>query len=140
MAKHLGLVLLAALVVGCGTSSTTPSEAGVEGSTSFGALDASIGARAGRVLNACSGGPESACHASGAGGMHLPDDPPNLVDVPSTERPDMARVRRFDPARSYLMLKVLDDGGIDGGRMPLGGALDPADIETLRSWIEAGAP
>ena len=115
-------------------------DAAAEGPPTLGGLDASIGARAGRLLNSCSGGPESACHGTNAGGMHLPDSPPNLVDVPSVERPDLVRVRRFAPEESYLMLKILGDGGIDGGRMPLGGALDPSDIETFRAWIEAGAP
>jgi hypothetical protein len=131
------------MLLGSCASRASPSSAddgGVGGTASFGALDASLSARAGRLLGTCSGGPESSCHASGAGGMHLPDDPPNLVDVPSTERPSMVRVRRFDPDQSYLMLKILDDGGIDGGRMPLGGTLEPAEIETLRAWIAAGAP
>ncbi|HEY8074976.1 MAG TPA: hypothetical protein VIF62_12720 [Labilithrix sp.] len=102
--------------------------------------DGSIGARAGRLLLAsCSGGPESSCHAMGAGEMTIPGS--DLVDVPSSERPDMVRVKPFDPARSYLWLKVLGDGGIDGARMPKDqDPLDPDAAATLLSWIAAGAP
>jgi hypothetical protein len=103
--------------------------------------DASLADKAGRVLGTCAGGPESSCHGMSAGGMHLPDEPPNLVDVPSLGRPEMVRVKPFEPDQSYLFLKVLGDGGSDGGRMPLGAdPLDPTSTEVLRAWIEAGAP
>ncbi len=82
------------------------------------APDASIGARAGRVLLAsCSGGPESSCHVMGAGGMTIPGA--DLVGVPSTERPDLVRVKPFAPEESYL---------------------HPGSAAVLLGWIEAGAP
>ena len=52
----------------------------------------------------------------------------------------MARVAPGDPRSSYLYLKVLGEGGIDGGRMPLGGPFDPRMAPFIASWIEAGAP
>jgi hypothetical protein len=62
------------------------------------------------------------------------------VNVRSSERPDMFRVHPYDPLGSYLYLKVLGDGGIDGGRMPLGESADPRTPPLIESWIEAGAP
>jgi hypothetical protein len=73
--------------------------------------------------------------------MHLPDNPPNLVNVASAEVPGLMRVVPGDPEHSYLYLKVTGDPRIDGGRMPpISDPLTPPDVELLRSWIEAGAP
>jgi len=104
--------------------------------------DASIGVRANALLGGCAGGPEASCHGGGGQvGLHLPDSPPNLVNVPSTEVPTVMRVLPGDPEHSYLYWKVTGDPRIDGGRMPLSAPpLGGADIEVLRSWIEAGAP
>jgi hypothetical protein len=104
--------------------------------------DAEIAPRARALLATCAGGPESGCHSGNAGGMHLPDDPSatNLVGFPSTQRPELARVARFDPLRSYLFLKALGDGGIVGAPMPPSGVPDPRIAAVLHDWIEAGAP
>lgn len=104
--------------------------------------DASIGARARYVLGGCTGGPESACHGLGAGGMMLPDRAPsNLVDVPSTEEPSLLRIKRFDPEGSYLYRKIRGGPDIDGGRMPLDlPPLDERSASAIAAWIEAGAP
>lgn len=105
------------------------------------ASDAALGVRAGEVFGRCQGGPESACHALGEGGTHLKLGPGgDLVGVPSTERPSLNRVAPGDPLSSYLYLKVLGDGGIDGGRMPLDGPFDPRLAPFIASWIESGAP
>jgi hypothetical protein len=105
------------------------------------ASDAALGVRAGGVFGGCQGGPESACHALGEGGTHLKlGMAGDLVGVPSTERPSLNRVAPGDALGSYLYLKVLGDGGIDGGRMPLDGPFDPRLAPFLASWIEAGAP
>ena len=64
----------------------------------------------------------------------------DVVNVPSTERPALDRVTPGDVMASYLYLKVVGDGGIDGGRMPLGGPFDPRLAPFIASWIEAGAP
>jgi hypothetical protein len=85
---------------------------------------------------------ESYCHMLGAGGMFLSagDDFLQIVDVPSTEAPSMVRVRPGSPAQSYLYLKLVGDGGIEGGRMPLGAPYNGALVELFYDWIEAGAP
>ena len=98
----------------------------------------------------CSGGPEQKCHGDGAGGLWLRfdvggpgserGDVGDVIGVPSTERPELWRVRPFDPERSYLMLKVAGDAGIDGDVMPVGNGPDPRIVSLVRAWIEAGAP
>lgn len=105
------------------------------------ASDASLGVRARQVFGGCQGGPESACHGSGAAGTHLRIGAGgDVVNVPSTERPALDRVTPGEAVNSYLYLKVVGDGGIDGGRMPLGGPFDPRLAPFIASWIEAGAP
>lgn len=45
------------------------------------------------------------------------------------------------PAESYLYLKITGDPQITGQRMPRGaGPLDPALIDSVRTWIANGAP
>ena len=104
------------------------------------ASDAALGLRARQVFGGCQGGPEAACHGSGAADTHLRlGAGGDLVNVRSTERPSMMRVVPGVPTSSYLYLKVLGDGGIDGGRMPLDGPYDPRMAPFIASWIEAGA-
>jgi len=115
------------------------------GTTSGFPADASLGVQARFVLGgSCVGGPEDACHgaSSQSEGLMLPDTTPsNLVDVPSVEEPALFRVKPGDPLHSYLYLKVIGDGGIDGGRMPKDRApLDDRSIEAIAAWIDAGAP
>jgi hypothetical protein len=144
---------LLALLAACGTRETLAANDGGVGETvppfasDGGGIqdpltsDASLGVRAAQVFGGCQGGPESACHAIGEGYTYLRlGKDGDLVDVPSSERPSMVRVRPFDPMSSYLFLKVLGDGGIDGGRMPLGGPYDERLAPFIASWIEAGAP
>lgn len=84
--------------------------------------DAAIALRVDALFGSCGGGPESGCHSEGAAGLTLRLGPNgDVVNVRSTERPDLFRVRPFDAPDSYLYLKVLGDGGIEGGRMPLRG-------------------
>jgi hypothetical protein len=105
-------------------------------------IDASLPVRIDYVLAGCAGGPESDCHGGGAGGLHmvLTGAHADVVNVPSTERPDLFRVKPFDSPDSYLYLKLVGDGGIEGGRMPLGGPYDPRVMAIVEQWIDAGAP
>ena len=51
------------------------------------------------------------------------------------------RVEPGDPDNSYLIRKLEGDAGIVGSRMPQGGPfLDQATIDTIRQWINDGAP
>jgi hypothetical protein len=77
--------------------------------------------------------------ASGGLTLGTANDFAQIVGVPSTERPDLVRVAPGVPGESYLWLKLVGDGGIEGGPMP-GGASDPRLVALFGAWIEAGAP
>jgi hypothetical protein len=124
-------------------------EATVEGGGCFDCPDAmsdvSLAARAQITLQrTCTGlAGETFCHLLDAGGMSLGasgDNFAQIIDVPSNEVPSMVRVRPSRPSESYLYLKLVGDGGIEGGRMPFGGPYDPATVALFHDWIEAGAP
>lgn len=68
----------------------------------------------------------------------------SLVGRPSSQRPARALVEPFDPARSYLLQKVLPsypDRRFDIMPPPWSGLprLERADLEVLENWIETGA-
>ncbi len=148
----LGLVLG---LVACSSTRGGAGDAGsedapeTEGGCLFGCTDAaadiSLAALAqSKLQRSCTGQlGETYCHQLDAGGMTLStsgDDFPQIIDVPSSEVPSMVRVRPGRPSDSYLYLKLAGDGGIEGGRMPLGGPYDAGIEELFQAWIEAGAP
>ena len=148
---RIRVLLAMALLGACAPSGASDASDAGGSSPSFGfdgsrpidplASDAALGVRASLVFAGCQGGPESTCHASGEGDTHLRIGAGgDLVDVASAERPSLKRVSPGEPSTSYLYLKVLGDGGIDGGRMPFGGPFDPRMAPFIASWIEAGAP
>lgn len=62
------------------------------------------------------------------------------VNVQSREIHTLVRVAPGDPDHSYTVNKVRGDQGILGQQMPLGGEpLSQQEIQTLISWIRAGA-
>lgn len=104
--------------------------------------DAGLASRVGTLFSLrCAGGPESGCHGDGAGGTTLDlRAPGDVIGVASSERPDLLRVKPFDPEHSYLYFKVASDGGIDGSPMPLDQTFDPRIPALVEAWIRAGAP
>jgi plastocyanin len=65
----------------------------------------------------------------------------SIVNVSSSEKPALMRVKPGDPDNSYLYQKVLGAPGIAGVRMPFGGPfLSDAQIQLIHDWILAGAP
>lgn len=61
-----------------------------------------------------------------------------LVNVASTELPEMPRVTPGDSALSYLAHKVLgthEDVGGSGSKMPPSGRLKPEEIDKIVAWI-----
>jgi len=92
----------------------------------------------------CSGGAEQSCHAHGAGNLALSynQDFASIIDVTSSEMPDVLRIAPYDPEGSYLYRKlVCDDAGITGLCMPYSTVpTDPQMIALFLEWIEAGAP
>jgi hypothetical protein len=83
------------------------------------------------------------CHAGAgaSGGLDLSagNSYASLVGVASTEKPALVRVAAGHPQDSYLVMKVEGAPGIGGVRMPFGGALLPAEIDRIRTWITQGA-
>lgn len=65
----------------------------------------------------------------------------NIVNVPSTQMPLLARVRPGLPDSSYLYQKLLGAPGIQGVQMPPGGNpnITPAVVDRFRQWIALGA-
>lgn len=67
-----------------------------------------------------------------------------IVGVGSQQASGVMLVKPFDPAASYLLLKLRGEAGSVGGLatvMPLGDvALDPSDLAAIEAWIANGAP
>ena len=86
----------------------------------------------------------SGCHAGPNPQMGLDlsagNSRTNLVNVSSTERPDLLRVKPGSASESYLVMKIEGASGIVGQRMPLGRTpLSQEQIALVRDWIDAGA-
>jgi hypothetical protein len=65
----------------------------------------------------------------------------NLVNVRSTEKPDLFRVEPGNPDESYIVRKLEGGPDISGGQMPLDRPpLDQLTINAIRVWISQGAP
>jgi hypothetical protein len=65
----------------------------------------------------------------------------NIVNVASGGCPTVKRVVPSQAANSYVVHKLngTSTGCFSGGRMPVGGALTPAQMITVTGWINAGA-
>ncbi len=64
-----------------------------------------------------------------------------LVNEPSSQRPEFDRVEPGDPENSYIVKKLRGDGDVEGERMPDGGPfLSAAELARVVSWINDGAP
>lgn len=88
------------------------------------------------VLGACMG-----CHYGQPAGLGFVDAYDSLVNVPSTQAPDMVRVAPGDPDNSYLWRKLegTHTGVGSGDRMPQGGTLSADGRALVLAWIEGGA-
>jgi hypothetical protein len=63
-----------------------------------------------------------------------------LVGVASVQQGAVMRVAPNNAAASYVVQKLEGAGTISGVRMPFGGPyLDQPTIDTVKSWINAGA-
>ena len=67
-----------------------------------------------------------------------------MVGVPSEQVPVLSMVEPYDPASSYLVLKLRGNAADAGGvatPMPIGdAALEESDIAAIEAWIAGGAP
>jgi len=85
------------------------------------------------------------CHQPGGIGPMPLDNEANtfasLVDVDSIEIPTIKRVARGNSEDSYLVWKIEARPTILFDPMPLGGPmLSQAEIDSIRDWIDSGAP
>src|SRR5579859_5824957 len=59
-----------------------------------------------------------------------------LVGVPSTEQPNLVRVKPSDPDNSYMVRKIEGLPGITGLQMPyMETPLSQATIDAIRQWV-----
>src|SRR5215469_18077366 len=84
------------------------------------------------------------CHIGASAPMGLQLDAAHsyslLVGVPSTEQPNVLRVKAGDPDSSYIVQKLEGAPGITGVQMPFGGPYLPqSTITVIRTWITNGA-
>jgi len=64
----------------------------------------------------------------------------NLVNIHSTEEPNLSRISPGDPDNSYIIHKLEGGPGIVGGQMPLNRPpLSQETINAIRVWIAQGA-
>jgi len=87
----------------------------------------------------------STCHGGSApqAGLHLAAGSAHasLVGVASAQCASLKRVEPGKPAQSYLMQKLEGAGScFTQQKMPVGGSLGAAELDTVRTWITAGAP
>jgi hypothetical protein len=85
------------------------------------------------------------CHGLGGSGVAFlaftaGNEFTDIINVPSTERPSMLRVKPGDPDNSYVFHKLNCDGFIIDACMPLGIQGPSAFAQMFHDWIEAGAP
>ncbi len=82
------------------------------------------------------------CHIGAeSGGLSLEDGYAAAVDVPSGQAGDVDLVEPGSTADSYLWHKLegtqADVGG-SGDAMPLGGPLEPDELDLIEAWINEG--
>lgn len=136
--KHYVPLVAALLWAGCGgdDSAVGPDESEDENTLTEATL-----AQVGEVFAvSCA---TSGCHSGNRPAADLALDgafAAQIIGVASDQRPELQIVNPGSPAMSYLMLKVLNDPGILGDRMPPGPPLSAAQIEIIRAWIAVGAP
>jgi len=80
------------------------------------------------------------CHTGAAPmmGLKLTADEfyARTINQPSTEKPQLRRIKPGEPDSSYLVMKILGTPGIIGSRMPFGRApLTDEEITTIVEWV-----
>jgi hypothetical protein len=84
------------------------------------------------------------CHLSPAPQANLSLEPgeayEQLVNRPSTQRPQLLRVAPYDPEGSYLVKKLRGDPDIVGSPMPATGTLSSQARQLVIDWVRRGAP
>ncbi len=136
----IALIPLAAFVVACAGDGTGLDEFGNPSSPDTPDLGSTLNSIQQNVFTPIC----TQCHTGAAAPLGLALDEGasrgNLLSVTSVERSELLLVSPGDPEASYLVWKVEGQGGITGGRMPLGlPRLSEDQIAAIRGWIEQGA-
>lgn len=64
--------------------------------------------------------------------------PASVLDVPSAQLLDLKLVDTKAPEKSYLLMKIKGEAGIQGGRMPLNRTpLSAEQIQEVETWIKS---
>ena len=126
------VIILAAAVSGCSGSNDSPSSPG-NGDRSFSSDVQPI------FTANCSA---ATCHGlAESEGLRLTDGDAygEIVNVPSTQDPNIMRVLPSRSDSSYLLMKV-GPNPPQGDRMPRNAApLSSSDISTITDWVDEGA-
>lgn len=135
LAPSLVLLVLAGAVVACGTakSPVEPTD-GPDPSATFARVQSEVFTPS-CALAGCHGGSSPQLGLDLSAGKSWA----SIVNVRAVESTRL-RVAPGDPDASYLVSKVKGDATITGVRMPLGGALTPAEIDLIVDWVRRGAP
>lgn len=135
LVPSLVLLALAGALAGCGTakSPVEPSD-GPDPSATFSRVQAEVFTPSCAVAG-CHGGSSPQLGLDLSAGRSYAA----IVNVRSVETSRL-RIAPGDPDASYLVSKVKGDATITGSRMPLGGALTPAEIALIVDWVRRGAP
>ncbi|MBM3316976.1 MAG: hypothetical protein FJY75_03895 [Candidatus Eisenbacteria bacterium] len=135
MTRSLAFLGVLLCLAACSDQGSKPADGNGDGTVSF-AGDVQPIFTASCASGSCHGGAAPALGLTLASGASYAA----IVERPSLQRPQLLLVHPGQPDSSYLYLKVVGAAGIDGARMPIGGALSAASTETLRDWIARGAP
>jgi hypothetical protein len=147
---RLGAIIALALMVGTAACSSPSGEAADGGDQGCGAAfcavdapesDAPIELQVKDTIDFVCAGVD--CHGVGAGGMSVSvgNEFSDMVNVPSKENSPMLRVKPFDPANSYVYIKLAcQPFTIPVGACMPGGNASPRYANMFKEWIEAGAP
>lgn len=128
-----------------GTRASTIRLQWIKNAQSFGVVDAASGTSFAGVQAIFTGKCAfSGCHGSTntQASMNLESGNAlrNVINR-SVEDTSRLRVNPGNSTASYLYQKVIAGGNVTGGRMPLGGTpLSDAEINTIKNWIDEGAP
>jgi hypothetical protein len=142
------------LVSSCGDDTQVPAQTTPDSATGF-HLDADLGCDdaslpclvAGHLASGSCQGSEPSCHggSDNPANLYFHGDPESnlkqLVNVPSSERPDWLRVNPHHPEISWMLAKLRGDrdAGVEAA-MPKGSDGDPVFAALVEEWILAGAP
>ncbi len=136
--SHLAMLIAGALACSSGDGTGVLPQPPGDSSITFAGSAQPIFTRSCAFATGCHAGPGAQQGMDlSAGQAYL-----NIVNVSSMQVPGLFRIVPGNADSSYLVLKIQGKAGLVGGvgtRMPLGGSLTQAQIDTIVAWVAAGA-